>query len=137
MEPLVEPYKVKFDVPESQGKTYRDVAAAVATVAEALLNAMVDHGVATEYGQKITEFAFPDSDSPAYRAKDYQLVAPRWYQVLTDDAQTWSENAVAHAILESTYPYPGKEVFTAKEPLLVKTEEGVQTRKLSAYKMNL
>jgi len=137
IEPLVEPYKVKFDVPASAGRQYRDQAAATATIAETLLKAVVEYGVATERGQKITEFAFPDSDSPAYRAKDYQLVAPTWYQRLTDDARTWNENAVAHAILESTYPYPGKEAFSRSDVLVVETEEGIQKQKLSTYKMNL
>ena len=136
-DPLVAPYNVNFTIPDSQGKSYQVVAQATATVAEALLQGMVSYGVATEYGQHITEFAFPDSDSPAYRAKDYQLVAPRWYAVLTDDAQTWSENALAHAILGSTYPYPGKEAFAKTDALVVETETGIQNQKLSTYKMNL
>jgi hypothetical protein len=98
---------------------------------------MVSRGVATQWGQKITELAFPDSDTDSYRGKNYKLIAPRWQSMLSDQSRTWIEREVAHAILEETYPYPGRTVHTEGTPLVVDRGTEIENKALNDYKVNL
>lgn len=125
---------VSDQIPSSQ---YRDAARNAASISQSLLQRMVSEGVATQRGQKITELAFPDSDTESYRGKNYELVAPRWQQMLPDQSMTWIEREVAHAILKSTYPYPGREVHTKGKPLIVSNGTKIERKALKEYKVNL
>jgi len=131
--------RVRVDLVTDQipSSSYRDLARAAAGVGKSLLDRMVAEGAATQRGQKITELAFPDSDTEAYRAKNYELVAPRWQQMLPDQSRTWIEREVAHAILGSTYPYPGKTAHTEGKPLVVTDGTTVERKALNQYKTNI
>jgi hypothetical protein len=98
---------------------------------------MIAEGVATQRGQKITELAFPDSDSEAYRAREYELVAPKWQSMLADQARTWIEREVAHAILTKTYPYPGTSVYENGKPIIVNQGPEIVHKPMNEYKTNL
>lgn len=121
-----------------------------------LMQRMVVQGVATEKGQRITEFAFPDSS--AYRAgpvreaiqknetkKDelvvypsfYKLLAPKWQTILSSKAPVWIERSLAHAILKETYPYPGRDAHKSQTALETRKDNMVETGPLEAYKTNL
>ena len=94
-------------------------------------------GVATERGQHIAGLAFPDSDSDAYRATNYQIIAPRWQTNLTDEARTWIERSVSHAIVGDTYPYPGKAAHMSQSALIVRNGDTISSLPLSKYKTNI
>ena len=117
------------------------IASNASVITRTVMETMVANGIATEYGQKITEFAFPITNSAAYRAQNYELLAPKWQNLLVTGARTWVENVVAHAILGDTYPYPGKDAFTGdRKRVVVKdpgNDAGVSKVTLDEYKANL
>ena len=102
---------------------------------QSLLENMVSRGVATERGQRVTEFAFPDSE--VYRAGGLEFVAPKWQTILATDARPWIERSVAHAILEQTFPYPGREAHESRTALITRKGNTVEKGPLAAYKTNL
>jgi hypothetical protein len=112
---------------------------AVALSTQTLMQRMVTQGMATQYGQGVTDFAFPDSK--VYRAEQFKFVAPKWQTLLSENAPTWKEKEVTHAILEDpTYPYPGREVHDAnKYPEALEVRQGDKTEKrpIEEYKVNL
>lgn len=116
---------------------YSTMARNAALISQGLLQRMVSEGAATQWGQKIMELAFPDSDTDAYRGKYYRLVAPRWQSMLPDQSRTWIESEVAHAILKGTYPYPGRTVHTEGTPLVVDKGTDIENKALNQYKVNL
>jgi hypothetical protein len=115
---------------------FRSIAFTAANLSKGLLERMITEGVATERGQKITELAFPDSESDAYRATNYELVAPRWQEILSGTASTWIEREVAHAILKKTYPYPGRTVYEKGNPLITSSGSDIIRKPLNEYKKN-
>lgn len=138
--PITDPIqRVRVDLGMDQlpRSRYAETATAAAAITLGVLQDMVSYGIATERGQKITEFAFPDSESPAYRAKAYTLVAPRWQSMLADTAKTWIEKAVDHAILEKTYPYPGRTVYEADNVLVSPSGTGVVRQSMQDYRVNI
>jgi len=105
-------------------------------VTQSILGNMVSRGVATERGQRITEFAFPDSE--VYRAGGLEFVAPKWQTILAADARPWIERSMAHAILEhKTYPYPGREAYESTTALITRKGNTVEKGPLADYKTNL
>jgi hypothetical protein len=104
-------------------------------VTQSMLENMVSQGVATERGQRGTEFAFPDSE--VYRAGGLKFVAPKWQTMLAANARPWREHSVAHAILDHTYPYPGREAHESRTALVTRKGNTVETGPLADYKTNL
>jgi hypothetical protein len=102
---------------------------------QTMLENMVSRGVATERGQRVTEFAFPDSE--VYRAGGFEFVAPKWQTFLSANARPWIERSVAHAILEKTFPYPGREAHESRTALRTRKGNTVEKGPLAAYKTNL
>lgn len=141
LSPITDPQlKHKFDV--KQGQQAREQAAhqvvvAVSNATRTMMETMVSIGVATERGQHIAGLAFPDSDSDAYRATNYQIIAPRWQTNLTDEARTWIERSVSHAIVGDTYPYPGKAAHMSQSALIVRNGDTISSLPLSKYKTNI
>jgi len=107
----------------------------VSTATGSLMQRMVVQGVATEKGQRITEFAFPDSE--VYRAGGLEFLAPKWQTLLSAKAQPWIERSVAHAILDKTFPYPGREAHESRTALITRKGNTVEKGPLTAYKTNL
>jgi hypothetical protein len=140
-QPLVPPFTNNVEVPESPAQANANTIQAVSGATFGLLQNMVNQGVATEYGQKITGFAFPDSASNAYRAQSFELFAPKW-QSLLEATATWIENRVDHDILDpGTFPYPGREIYEDDRDVLVFPNEdgslGTTRKAISQYPVNL
>jgi hypothetical protein len=116
-------------------------AAAAGQFTENLYSFMTGVGVQTEYGQAILEPAFPDSDSQAYKAKNFSIPETSWQQRLNTSAK-WVESEVPHSILEeTTLPYPGRQVYENAVGVMqsVNVEDGLPEpvkKPLSDYKVN-
>jgi hypothetical protein len=97
-------------------------------------------GVQTARGQSILGIAFPNSDSEAYHAKNFEIVETKWQQRL-NTSRVWIESKVSHTILDNgSYPYPGADNYSNEKVIKsVSVEDGVITpteKILSEYKIN-
>jgi len=100
-----------------------------------------DVAIATDYGMKVTNFAFPSTESDIYRAEAFQILAPRWHELLNNTA-TWEENEVEHDILaKGSKPYPGLTAYDRKDtiinPVITDGEVNKQESGLDDYPVNL
>jgi len=128
---------IELNVPEA-GNTdeYIDITSLFTSSLRSIYQTFIDKGLATQKGQRSPSFAFPSSESEIYGASTFSLVAPKW-QTILDTESTWQEQAVLHAVVGETYPYPGKERFEASDALLVQDKDGTIVHKaLSQYKVN-
>jgi hypothetical protein len=128
---------IELNVPEAGNVTeYIDVTSLFTSSLRSIYETFIDKGLATQKGQRSPSFAFPSSKSEIYGASTFSLVAPKW-QTILDTESTWQEQAVLHAVVGETYPYPGKERFEAPDALLVQDKDGTIVHKaLSQYKIN-
>ena len=143
VDPLAHPRDHDFNMHDDEQNRANDIKRTLSDISlstQTLMQSMVNRGMATQYGQGVTDFAFPDSK--VYRAAEgFKFVAPKWQTLLSADAQTWKEKEVTHAILEDpTYPYPGRGVHDAKsspEALEVRKGDKTEKRPIEEYKVNL
>jgi len=128
---------IELAVPEAGNiEEYEDVTSLFTTSLRLLYEDFINKGLATQKGQRSSSFAFPSSGSAVYGASSFSLVAPKW-QTILDTENTWQEQAVVHAVIGETYPYPGKERFDAPDALLVQSDDGsIVPKALSEYKVN-
>lgn len=127
--------RITFTEPPSDAKTIHRSLESVGTAMERAMQGMIDIGFSTEFGQHITNFAYPDSSSEVYRAGNYSWLAALWQTRLNSKA-VWKETPVVHSILKETYPYPGKDVFERKDALRDFEGGKAVERSLDAYKVN-
>ena len=128
---------IELAVPESGNvEEYQDVTSLYTSLLTGVYETFIQKGLATQKGQRSTSFAFPASSSSVYGAESFSLIAPKW-QTILDSETTWQEQAVVHAVVGDTYPYPGRDRFEAKDALLVQDSSGdIVTKALSEYKVN-
>jgi hypothetical protein len=119
--------RLTLNLIDSVPERIREAIQPVNQITESVLQAAVATGVMTEYGQKITDFSFPSSESLLYQATKFQLVAPRWQTILDSDV-VWEEKPVAHGIVkEGSLPYPGRAAFERTDTILSFKKTGGET----------
>jgi hypothetical protein len=132
---------VSVTVPDKSSALSVPCSLAVEGAGAALTTLVEDYAIATEYGIKISDFAFPDSDSTRYRAGNFELIAPKWHTLL-EGGGTWRENLVEHSILSSgSKPYPGLQAYERDDTLITPEFDGSTVQKnetgLDDYPTNL
>jgi hypothetical protein len=129
--PLVGRDRVTLNLIDSQPQRVKEAIDVANQVTQAALETTLSRGISTEYGQQITDFAFPNSKS-IYQAAKFQLVAPRW-QTILDSNVVWEEKPVAHSIVKGgSFPYPGRDAFERTDTVLSYEQGSVPTQILQA-----
>ena len=130
--------RVTVNVDGSAQNAGSSIAINGSSFANGVLSNMISRGVATSFGQQISDFAFPQSKSTAYRAGNFAWVGARW-QSLLSASTPWMETTVTHRILDNkkTYPYPGYEVYEGGQKVLtVVADSGGGSVEISKLGMN-
>jgi len=133
-DPLSGLSRVTVAVENSPNQT--PVISRIAESAKSVMQSAIDSGRATEFGQKVIQAAFPDSESNVYRAQAFKYTGHTW-QGMLDGGSRWVENKLNHDILGYTMPFPGRGVYDANLPVLtIPAPGGVREVSYKEYPVN-
>jgi hypothetical protein len=118
--PLPKSQQFPVVVPAPQKSATRSKVSEHANNVKGILKSLVKGGIQTDKAHTYSSFCFPSSTSNIYNVDPAQVYFTElpWQRMLRNNSSKWIEKSVEHGILKDTYPYPGKQVFEDKAPII-------------------